>query len=34
MKDVTSPPVGTLEPGERIGKFRLSKDDLIVDADK
>ena len=26
-------PAGTLEPGERTGKFRLGKDDLIVDAD-
>lgn len=25
-------PAGTLEPGERTGKFRLGKDDLIVDA--
>ncbi len=24
-------PAGTLEPGERTGKFRLGKDDLIVD---
>lgn len=24
-------PAGTLEPGQRTGKFRLSKDDLIVD---
>lgn len=26
-------PAGTLEPGERTGKFRLGKDDLIVDTD-
>lgn len=26
-------PAGTLEPGERTGKFRIGKDDLIVDAD-
>ena len=26
-------PAGALEPGERTGKFRLGKDDLIVDAD-
>ena len=26
-------PAGTLEPGERTGKFRLGKDELIVDAD-
>ena len=26
-------PAGSLEPGERTGKFRLGKDDLIVDAD-
>ena len=26
-------PTGTLEPGERTGKFRLGKDDLIVDVD-
>lgn len=26
-------PAGTLEPGERTGKFRLGKDDLIVDSD-
>ena len=26
-------PDGSLEPGERTGKFRLGKDDLIVDAD-
>lgn len=26
-------PAGTLEPGERTCKFRLGKDDLIVDAD-
>lgn len=25
-------PAGSLEPGERTGKFRLGKDDLIVDA--
>lgn len=25
-------PAGTLEPGERTGKYRLGKDDLIVDA--
>ena len=25
-------PAGTLEPGERTGKFRLGKDELIVDA--
>ena len=24
-------PAGTLEPGQRTGKFRLGKDDLIVD---
>lgn len=24
-------PAGTLEPGKRTGKFRLGKDDLIVD---
>lgn len=24
-------PAGTLEPGQRMGKFRLGKDDLIVD---
>lgn len=24
-------PAGTLEPGKRIGKFRLGKDDLIID---
>lgn len=26
-------PAGSLEPGERTGKFRLGKDDLIVDSD-
>ncbi len=26
-------PAGTLEPGERTGKFRLGKDDLVVDAE-
>lgn len=26
-------PAGSLEPGERAGKFRLGKDDLILDAD-
>lgn len=26
-------PAGALEPGERTGKFRLGKDDLIVDVD-
>ncbi|WP_299098629.1 NAD(P)-dependent oxidoreductase [uncultured Alistipes sp.] len=26
-------PAGTLEPGKRTGKFRLGKDDLIVDKD-
>lgn len=26
-------PAGSLEPGERTGKFRLGKDDLILDAD-
>ncbi len=25
-------PAGTIEPGERTGKYRLGKDDLIVDA--
>lgn len=25
-------PAGTMEPGERTGKFRLGKDDLVVDA--
>jgi hypothetical protein len=25
-------PAGLFEPGERTGKFRLGKDDLIVDA--
>lgn len=24
-------PAGTIEPGERTGKYRLGKDDLIVD---
>lgn len=26
-------PAGSLEPGERTGKFRLGKDDMIVDAE-
>ena len=30
---VSFSPAGSLEPGERTGKFRLGKDDLIVDAD-